>query len=66
MSIKSSINKVSNIRELIFIFSYNYKNRVLACFQTRSIDFLLGLNGLIIALEIGWNLEKNIHHYFRT
>ena len=34
MSIKSSINEVSNIR-VLFYFPYNYKNRVLACFQTR-------------------------------
>ena len=32
-----SINKVSNIRVLFFFFNfpYNYKNRVLASFQTR-------------------------------
>ena len=34
MSMESSINKVSNIR-VFFYFPYNYKNRVLACFQTR-------------------------------
>ena len=34
MSIKSSMNEVSNIR-VLFYFPYNYKNRVLACFQTR-------------------------------
>ena len=38
MFIKSSKNKVSNIR-VLFCFIYfpnnNYKNRVLACFQTR-------------------------------
>ena len=33
MSIKSSINKVSRLRVLFFL--YNYKNRVLAHFQTR-------------------------------
>ena len=36
MSVKSSINKVSSIRVLFFFyFPYIYKNRVLACFQTR-------------------------------
>ena len=36
MYIKSSFFSVSNIRVSIFNnFPYNYKNRVLACFQTR-------------------------------
>ena len=39
MSIKSSLNKVSNIRVIatinFFNFPYYYKKRVLACFQTR-------------------------------
>ena len=48
MSIKSSINKVSNIRVLLFHFPYNYKNRALACFQTRA--FFLGTLLLLLLL----------------
>ena len=37
MSVKSSINKVSSIR--VFFFFYNYKNGVLAYFQTRPNNY---------------------------
>ena len=42
MSIKSSINKVFIIRTcIISYFPYNYKNIVLACFQTRPIFWII-------------------------
>ena len=50
MSIKSSINDVSNIL-VFFYYYYNYKNRVLACFQTRPNPLARSLSALTVPIS---------------
>ena len=64
MSINSSINKVSSIRVLLFFFLIfliiNYKNRVLASFQTRPHRLVAKQH----CTGIEQKLKSFIHAYF--